>query len=392
MPIQLYTESYELLYVMNVVMAGALTIPLVARFFKVSISYAAVLYVWHSLFAVAYAMFVVANGGDAREYYLHSFNEPSFSLGTHAVRVGVSFLSVGLGYPFLACSLTFAFLGYLGVVAFYSSLKEVMATEGGWWSWFIAMIPLLPSLNFWSVGLGKDSVSFFSICMILWVSFNLNKRWGYAIVPFLLLFIVRPHIAGMVGAAFAVSFLFRRGITWPQRVIIGGLALLVSAFLVPLALDYSGVEGGRLSDVSDFIEGREGANLKGGGAVDISNMSLPEKMFTYLFRPTLIEARNLFFLAAALDNTILLFLFVAGTWALIKKPLPPYLRAHNRMFLWIYSLCAWLILAMTTANLGIALRQKWMFAPMLIFLLISVIGRSRYPAESDAPAIEGSNR
>jgi hypothetical protein len=45
--------------------------------------------------------------------------------------------------------------------------------------------------------------------------------------------------------------------------------------------------------------------------------------------------------------------------------------------MWVYVFGSWLILAMTTANMGIALRQKWMFAPMLIFLLISVIGRRR---------------
>jgi len=32
------------------------------------------------------------------------------------------------------------------------------------------------------------------------------------------------------------------------------------------------------------------------------------------------------------------------------------------------------MLATTTANLGIAMRQKWMFLPCLIFLLLSVIG------------------
>ena len=50
---------------------------------------------------------------------------------------------------------------------------------------------------------------------------------------------------------------------------------------------------------------------------------------------------------------------------------------ENRAFMWVYALMAWGILAMTTANLGIALRQKWMFAPMLIFLFISVIGRKK---------------
>ena len=48
---------------------------------------------------------------------------------------------------------------------------------------------------------------------------------------------------------------------------------------------------------------------------------------------------------------------------------------ESRIFMWSYSLISWLILAMTTANMGIALRQKWMFAPFLIFLLISIIAK-----------------
>jgi hypothetical protein len=46
-------------------------------------------------------------------------------------------------------------------------------------------------------------------------------------------------------------------------------------------------------------------------------------------------------------------------------------------FLLAYSVTAWVMLALTTANLGISVRQKWMFAPMLIFLFLSVAGRRR---------------
>jgi hypothetical protein len=35
------------------------------------------------------------------------------------------------------------------------------------------------------------------------------------------------------------------------------------------------------------------------------------------------------------------------------------------------------LLSMTTANLGIAMRQKWMFTPILIFLLISIIAAAQ---------------
>lgn len=44
--------------------------------------------------------------------------------------------------------------------------------------------------------------------------------------------------------------------------------------------------------------------------------------------------------------------------------------------MWWYALIAWVLLSMTTANLGIAMRQKWMFVPVLVFLLISIIAAS----------------
>ena len=44
---------------------------------------------------------------------------------------------------------------------------------------------------------------------------------------------------------------------------------------------------------------------------------------------------------------------------------------------------------MTTANLGIAARQKWMFTPVLIYLLMSVMGRPRQTA-TDAESSGGS--
>src|SRR5690606_24947738 len=71
----------------------------------------------------------------------------------------------------------------------------------------------------------------------------------------------------------------------------------------------------------------------------------------------------------------ILFLFIAGGIKIAKRG--KYTVESNRAFLWLYSLLTWVILAMTTANLGISVRQKWMFAPMLIFLFISLLGKPR---------------
>ena len=43
-----------------------------------------------------------------------------------------------------------------------------------------------------------------------------------------------------------------------------------------------------------------------GTYVDLSSYNLPYKIFTYLFRPTLFEGKNLFTILMALENTILL--------------------------------------------------------------------------------------
>ena len=45
----------------------------------------------------------------------------------------------------------------------------------------------------------------------------------------------------------------------------------------------------------------------------------------------------------------------------------------NRQFMWFYFIGTLLVLSMTTPNLGIAVRQKWMFIPMFLYLFISAI-------------------
>lgn len=389
----LSTSGFQFFWAVSIVCGGAVLAFPIGKVFGCSSRRFFSLYLWHTAFSFFYLSYVIQNGGDASFYYLESLRSHTGGFGTRAIIYIVSFFSKGVGLSFLCCSLLFHLIGFVGLLAFDGALREVTWYKSRNIRLLASLIVFLPSISFWSSGLGKDSLSFCAMGLALWAALSLKRRWWLLAVAMLLMLLVRPHMAGMLGLGLAGSFLFQRGIPLSQRVVLGSIAIASAAYLVPLGLNYAGVgEDAGAEDVMQYIEGRQGHNLKGGGAVDISSMSPPVQMFTYLFRPTLIEVRNLFSLAAAVDNTILLFLFIAGGWALVRKSLPAHLLAHNRMFLWIYSLGAWLILAMTTANLGIALRQKWMFAPMLIFLLISVIGRPRLPVEPEPAALEASKR
>lgn len=376
-----------------VFLVGFCLIVFVSRYLSVSFGRATFIYVWHTIFCVFYLWYVLENGGDAVGYFRRGTSEPDWAgVGTSGVDFFISVIFYIFPLSIFGVSLFFNLIGCVGLLAFDAALKQ--ATLGGGRNLRIisTIIVLLPSVSFWSSGIGKDAISFMAVCLSIWAALNFPRRMVLFIFAVLCMLLVRPHMAGMLGLGLAVSFIFQRRVSLPQRVVLGGIALAAAIFLVPLGLNYAGIsEGAGAEDVMHYIETRQGQNLKGGGGVDISGMSPPLQMFTYLFRPMLIEIRDLFSLAAALDNTILLFLFIAGGWSMLKKkPSAPRLMAHNRVFLWVYSLGSWAILAMTTANLGIALRQKWMFAPMLIFLLISVIGRSRQPAKLDQAALEGT--
>jgi hypothetical protein len=104
------------------------------------------------------------------------------------------------------------------------------------------------------------------------------------------------------------------------------------------------------------------------------------KLLTYMYRPLPFEAHSLTALATSIDNLVLIALTIlaASGYARGRRPRPNV----DVTFLLAYSVTAWVMLALTTANLGISVRQKWMFVPMLIFLFLSVAGRRRRAASS----------
>lgn len=390
---ELFSTVWHLLGVFLVFFLGILLALGIRRLFYCSPARVLVLYCWHAFFSIVYALYVLKNGGDATRYYNNSLLDgTSFALGTRGIEFFTSFFTQGLGLSLLGTFFVFQIFGFIGLLAFDAALREVTKNKTKKTRQLASLIVFLPSISFWSAAIGKDSLSFMAMGLALWAAMKLNQRIVMMVIAVLVMLFVRPHIAGMMVIALAGSFVFQRNASIVQRIVFGSAALVATAILVPLGLNHAGVgdEVGT-EELMTYIEGRQAENLAGGSSVDIANMSLPMQLFTYLFRPIIFEARSIFSLLAAIDNIILLYLFVISLKALVKKPLPIHLLEHNRMFLWIYSLLAWFILASTTANLGIAMRQKWMFTPILIFLLISLIGKERKMNKEDGNDLVSKN-
>ena len=352
-------------------------------YFKCSVKRAVFIYIWHSLFSIFYLFYVINNGGDALVYYDNSFNQAEFGVGTKGVVFLTSFLTQWIKLPLIGCFLVFHFFGFVGLLAFDASLRWGVKNKGKGVQSLASLIVFLPSVSFWSSAIGKDSISFMAVGLALWASLQLNKRITLMIFSIILMLFVRPHMAGLMVMGLAVSFIFQKNIPFIHRLFLGTTSLVVVAILVPFALSYAGVgEKVDAEMLGDYIDKRQSYNTEGGGGVDLSSMTFPMQLFTYMFRPLPFEAHSIASLMASLDNMVLLYLCIVGSYCLIKTRLTSEYKLHNRAFMWFYLMSSWSVLSMTSANLGIAMRQKWMIAPMLIFLLLSVIGnensRSNY--------------
>lgn len=372
----------EVFIAILIISSGIFISIIIGKNFSIKKGRAFKIYSWHTIFSFVYLWYVLSFGGDSLAYFDKAKSAfIDFNFGTLAVVFFTSFLTQIVGLSLLSCFLVFNFFGVVGLLAFDASLQA--ACENKNIRRLATLIIFLPSISFWSSAIGKDSISFMAVGLALWAVLNLKRRLGLMIFAVAAMLLVRPHMAGMMVIALAAAALLESRASLPKKVFMGVLSASSAAVMVPFAVTYAGLgDVVDLESVSSYIDTRQSYNMEGGGGIDIASMSLPEQLFAYMFRPLVFEINSFFSAAAALDNLILLFLFAAGGWAMLRGKRSDL--GENRVFMWVYALMAWGVLAMTTANLGIALRQKWMFAPMLIFLFISVMGR-RKPLPFVAP-------
>ncbi len=347
---------------------------LLSKWLKISTKMGVFLYIWHTVFSFIYFNYILNYGGDAFDYYLKSLtidnNETlqGYYLGSGMIVRLVEPFSSLLTMPFIAVNLLFNIFGSIGLLAFYASLMYAVGDRGKYGKILARIIVLLPSISYWTSAVGKDSLFFMGVGLLLWSYISLRERLAYAITSLLIIFLVRPHMGGLIIASLVMSIFFKKNVNIAYRTAILASSLGLLFALFPYITKYVGLnDASSSSDVMEYIETRQEYNQSGGGGIDISQMSYPMKMFTYMFRPLPNEAASFSSLMASVDNTFILIVFCFGFYWFFKNN---NINKRNYYFLIIYGVLGWSILAMTTANLGIAVRQKWMIIPFFFFVFL----------------------
>lgn len=323
------------------------------------------IFIWHTFFSIVYFVYTLSNQADARKYYRVSLtNGFDFSPGTKFIYYITSFPTQILDASYINTALFYNFIGVLGLVFLYKSLKYSLVRL----PWYWVFVLFIPSMSFWSGGLGKDAISFCATCLFLYAITTSKKTTLLAFISFVMMFMVRPHIAALMLVSYVIYFVIQS----KTHLVIKALILPfigIGVFLsIGFVQQYIGLEDASLDNVTGYIDERQVSNLGGGSSLDIASMSYPMQMFTYVFRPLPFEAHNIVSLVTAIENTAILFLFL---YILLKIKFDLKIFVQGKLlWLFMYAFLTCTILAVTTANLGIATRQKWMFMPVLLYLLI----------------------
>ena len=351
-----------------VFLAGIWEIRLVSKQLKISEIKSFSLYLWHTLITIIHYLWLTGSGGgDIVGTYLNSL-DPGFTspyLGTLTVTKFYSILSILLRFSFFTTFLVvniFATNALMIIEYFYKKYsKEFPLLLRNICNLFI----WLPVLSFWTC-LAKDAFMLLSVLLITFSLEKFNKR-SYLLIPAIAIAAcLRSYVTIIFIISILISNFSTKGVINSARKILIFLIVAISIYFVfPLVNDY--IFKGGFENLGSLIEKRNfytNITSMGTYAIDPSSNAL-WKIFSYSFRPLFYDAYSIFGLLLSIDSAILLSIF--SYLLILSIKLKRILFIFSNQFLIFCSSSTIIIglgLSLTTSNLGLASRHKWMFLPV----------------------------
>ncbi len=325
--------------------------------------------VWHTGFCLFYWYYSQSNEADSTVYYENAIagNYYDWTPGTRFVESFTKVLADGLQLSQFNIFLIYNLFGLVGLLILSNILLVEFPARRYANLMLAKIVPFLPGLSFWTSAIGKDSPAFFSVTLFAFSILYFKKRKWLLPTSILVMFLVRPHIGLIMILSLFITVLSSKTLDFKWRIISFIVAIPVLLYSFSFVVQYAGFDNSvSVEGASEYVQSRQDSNLDGGSSVDISSMSLSVKLMTYLFRPFFFDAPSFLWLIVSFENLVLVAFVLSAIYRFPNVPWkePSFaVRLHA-----IYFSLTILLLANTTANLGIAIRQKTMFLPSIFIL------------------------
>lgn len=346
-------------------LAGALQLKLLGALLRYHVAY-------RTYGGVADAEGYHGRGSRIAQGQLEGTMNPRFSsfVGSNFIRRLTGAIYKVTGPSKLGGFLVFSWLAFWGLFLFHRAFA--IAVPEGRSHNYSRVVLFWPSLLFWPSSIGKDAWMVFGLGTGAYgAARGLAERplpvRGLDAAGMLSAARVRPHVAGLFGAALATAYLVRG-----RRARALGIGALAAAQVVQANryLRMSGIETREGARVALEQTARRTAKLGGSKftpPIVRSPAQVPLVPLTVLFRPHPLEAHNPQSLATAAEGALLFALTVSrARWSLAalrsarRQPYVALCLVYSALFCAAYS---------GIANFGVLARQRAQLLPFYLVLL-----------------------
>ena len=334
------------------------------------------LFFFHLLMGTYYCLFIQ---GDAigywrvpKAYTMETFKDGLFNgEGTMFMYAFNYLFSNLLNMSYFSNTLLFSLFGFMGLTFFYIvALQTVPYNKIISGYVLFPLIFFLPNLHFWSSGVGKDTTLFLCIGMFTYGIMKPFQRIPLLVLAGLLSMAIRPHITLFLMVGFGLAYVFGGKVSPAQRIIFSAAMIAVGLAILPSVMEYAKIEEASAEGFDKFAQGKAAVLSRShtGSAIDISSYPFPLKVLTFWFRPALFDVKNINGLIAALENLLLLIVFIK---AMRTSPIRAFKAAPFVIKgLVIFLVVGTLAFSQSMGNMGIMIRMRNMFLPgMIIYLM-----------------------
>lgn len=336
---------------------------------------------------VTTVVYMVALEGDWKKYYDRGVYLAQTRSSFDYVKPGTKFI-VGISHALNVLEkfdlstmfAVFSLVGFTGSLYFIRTLSNVLGgvKHSNWY-----YLALLPGIHFWASAIGKDAIMFLTLNIVFFCLTCKRIPVAKVVGAMVVTFMVRPHIAFILALAMSSAVFLARSnrIAFKVAFCVGlGIAMILT---LPYVQNFVGIQEISIEAASNRLEYAASKNQTGGGAVDLTSYPPHYRIFTYLYRPLFIDARGLTGVAASCENLLLLGLSLS----LVNRKFFAFLKSAPNFwklcFLFFASVLLF-ILGMSTANLGLAMRQKFQFLPCFLCLAAAFHHWRRQPRSRNA--------
>lgn len=314
----------------------------------------------------------------AQEYRALDFSSFGGVPGTGWIDAVTTAVYAVTGPTMIGGYVVYAFAGFWGQWFAYLGFRH--GVPHGRHRRYALLVLLLPSLAFWPSALGKDAWMQLAVGASLLgaglVAARRPRGWPVLALGLFAAWLVRPHVAGLIGVAVAGGLAVRRPPVRTQLTPVArGATLLavaaVAGWLASLGAGFVGAESLQAAELQSALRDASGRTEQGGSEFTpvpfLSALGPPAAALTVLFRPFPFEAHNLQSMVAAGETAVLLWLTWCWRWSLWRS----VTALRENVFVAACLLGTVLFVAALSefANFGILARQRAQLLPLFLALL-----------------------